>query len=186
VAVSSSPISGIAKRYASALFDLARDEKAVDKVEAELVDLKKALADSDDLHRLVTSPAFSAEDQERALLAVLKKAKASKLLASFLGIVARNRRLFALPGMIDAFQVMAAEARGEVAADVTSAEPLKDAQRKSLSTALKDAFGRDVTLNEIVDPAILGGLIVKVGSCMVDTSLRTRLNSLKIAMKEVG
>ena len=183
---SSSLTSGVAGRYAAALFELADGAGAIDAVESDLVAIQAMLDDSADLKRLVESPAFSTDEQSRAMAALLGKAGIKGLTAQFVGVVASNRRLFALPGMIKAYKAMAADKRGEIAADVTSAIPLTDAQRTELGKALKDKLGSDVALNEHVDPSILGGLIVKVGSRMIDTSLKTKLNALKYAMKEAG
>ncbi len=179
-------VSGVAQRYASALFELALESGTVDAVEADLTRFTALLTESEDLTRLVKSPVFAAEDQARAMSAVLDKAGISGLVGNFVKVAANNRRLFAVPGMIVAFRAMVARHRGEVTAEVTSAEPLSDAQTASLKDALKAQLGKDVTLATSVDPALLGGLVVKVGSRMVDTSLRSKLNSLKIAMKEVG
>lgn len=183
---SSSLTSGVAGRYAVALFELAEGGNAVDSVESDLNTIQTLLDESADLRRLVESPAFTAEDQGQALLAVLKKAGIKGLTTQFIGIVASNRRLFALPGMIKAFKAMAADKRGEISADVTSAIALTKAQREALSASLKEKLGSDVLLTEHVDASILGGLIVKVGSRMIDTSLKTKLNALQYAMKEVG
>lgn len=182
----SSSISGVAGRYAAALFDLARDESAIERIEGELASFARMLDDSDDLRRLVSSPAFSAEDQERAITAIVDKAGITGLTANFLRLVAKNRRLFAVPGMIEAFRELAARHRGEISAEVTSAHPMSDAQVTALKAALKETLGKDVTLSARVNPAILGGLIVKVGSRMIDTSLRTRLMTVKTQLKEVG
>lgn len=181
-----SPVSGVAERYASALFDLARDESAIESVEADLTGLAALIADSDDLGRLIRSPVFSADEQQRAIGAVADKAGITGLAGNFLRLVARNRRLFALPGIIQAFRAMAAAKRGEMTAEVTSAQPLSDDQVAALKAALKENLGKDVTLAASVNPAILGGLIVKVGSRMIDTSLRTRLMTVKTHLKEVG
>ena len=183
---SSSLTSGVAGRYAAALFELADGAGAVDAVEADLDTLKAMLDGSADLRRLVGSPAFSTGDQWKAMEAILGRAGIAGLTVRFIGVVAANRRLFALPGMIRAYKALAADRRGEIAADVTSAIPLTDAQRAELGRALKDRLGSDVALNERVDPSILGGLIVKVGSRMIDTSLKTKLNALKYSMKEAG
>lgn len=187
---SSSLTSGVAGRYAAALHELAASAKggakAIDAVESDLDGLQGLLDQSDDLRRLVQSPAFTKEAQGKALAAVLDKAGIKGLTAQFIGVVADNRRLFALPGMIKAFKQMAAEGRGEIAAQVTSAIALTAAQRKALSESLKEKLGSKVTLSETVDPSILGGLVVKVGSRMIDTSLKTKLNALKYAMKEAG
>ena len=187
---SSSLTSGVAGRYAAALFELAQNAKggakAIDAVESELTGIQTLLDESDDLRRLVESPAFTADDQATALAAVLDKAGVKGLTAQFIGVVASNRRLFALPGMIKAFRQMAADKRGERSAEVTSAVALNKTQREALAKSLKEKLGTDVALQEAVDPSILGGLIVKVGSRMIDTSLKTKLNALKYAMKEVG
>lgn len=182
----SSPLSGVADRYASALFELCTSAAKIKAAEKDLDGLEKALAESTDLTRLIKSPVFASDEQVKAIDAILKKSKMGNLTANFIRVVARNRRLFVLPTMIDSFRAMAADARGEVAGDVTSAQKLTADQRKELKAALKAKIGKDVTLHEIVEPSILGGLIVKVGSRMIDTSIRTKLNSLKTMMKEVG
>jgi F-type H+-transporting ATPase subunit delta len=179
-------VSGVAERYATALFELALEGGHLDAVAADLSRFSALLAESEDLSRLVRSPVFSAEDQLRAVSAVLDKTGLSGLVGNFIKVAANNRRLFAVPGMIVAFSRMLARHRGEVTAEVTSAEPLTDSQVATLKDALKAQIGKDVTLVATVDPALIGGLIVKVGSRMIDTSLRSKLNSLKIAMKEVG
>ena len=186
MAQSSSPISGVAERYARSLFDLALDPKAVAKVEADLSSFERMLGGSADLDRLIKSPVFSAEDQERAIASVVTKAGIGGLAGNFLRVVAKNRRLFAVPAMIRAFRQIAAEQRGEISADVTSAHPLTPAQQDELKATLKGVAGKDVAIAVTVDPTLLGGLIVKVGSRQIDTSLKTKLNSLKIALKEVG
>ncbi len=183
---SSSLTSGVAGRYAAALFELADGANAIDAVESDLKGIKSLLDESDDLRRLVESPAFTKDEQGQALGAVLDKAGIKGLTAQFIGVVASNRRLFALPGMIKAYSAMAAEKRGEMAAEVTSAVALTKAQRDALAKSLKEKMGSNVTLSETVDPAILGGLVVKIGSRMIDTSLKTKLNAIKYAMKEVG
>jgi F-type H+-transporting ATPase subunit delta len=182
----SSSVSGVAERYASALFELARDESSIDRIEGELAGIAKLLDESADFRRLVESPIFSAEDQERAIAAIAERAGIGGLTANLLRLAARNRRLFALSGMIRAFREMAARQRGEVTAEVTSAHPLSDDQVAALKEALKAKLGKDVTLAAHVNPAILGGLVVKVGSRMIDTSLRTRLMNVKTQLKEVG
>ena len=181
-----SDISGIAERYASALFALALESKAIDKVQADLDVFLGMMESSADLQRLISSPIFSADQQADAIAALLVKAKISGLTANFLGLVANNSRLFAVHGMIKAFRGLVADHRGEVAADVTSATALTPAQMKSLKTVLNSAVGKKVQIAQHVDPAVLGGMIVKVGSRMIDTTLRTKLDNLKIAMKEVG
>ncbi len=179
-------ISGMAERYAGSLFDLALEDKSVESVEKTLGEVEKMIADSADFRRLVESPVFSADDQFRAVDAIAKKAGIEGLVGNFLRVVAKNRRLFAVPSMIAAYRRIAAAHRGEVAADVTSAHELSAEQMRELKASLKKVAGKDVAVNLTVDPAILGGLVVKIGSRQIDTSLRTKLNSLKIALKEVG
>lgn len=179
-------VSGVSGRYATALFELAVEEKAIERIAGELDAIDRMIGGSADLQRLVRSPVFSAEEQTRALSAILDKAGIAGLTANFLRLVARNRRLFALQGMIAAFRKLVAAHRGEVAAEVASAHELSDAEVTSLAAALKSSLGKDVQTARKVDPGLIGGLVVKVGSRMIDTSLRTKLNSLKIAMKEVG
>lgn len=179
-------ISGVAGRYARSLFELADEAGALQTVEKDLADFEEMLAVSEDLQRLIDSPVFSADEQYKAINAVLDRAGIGGLTGNFLRVVAKNRRLFAVPQMIRAFRQIAAEARGEVAADVTSAHALTAAQEKELKAALKSAVGKDVAVRVTVDPSLLGGLIVKLGSRQIDTSLKTKLNSLKLALKEVG
>ena len=182
----SSSVSGVAERYAGALFDLAREQHALDFVEADLKSFRQMLDESADLRRLVMSPVFSAEDQERAVATIAERAGILGLVGNFLRLVARNRRLFALPGMIRAFLEMLAEHRGETTAQVVTARPLDPGQTQALRAALREKLGRDVILDQRVDPSLLGGLIVKVGSRMIDTSLRTKLNTLKSRLKEAS
>jgi F-type H+-transporting ATPase subunit delta len=172
--------SGMAGRYANALFELARDAKSLDAVKADLDRFEAMVAQSPDLLRLVRSPVFGADEQARALAAILEKAGISGLAANFLRVIAANRRLFSVRDMIRAFSALVARHKGEVSV----AAPLSDAHRDTLKTALKGATGKDVDLAVRVDPAIIGGLIVKLGSRMVDSSLRTKLNAIKFAMKE--
>nr|WP_210297275.1 MULTISPECIES: F0F1 ATP synthase subunit delta [unclassified Rhizobium] len=186
VADTSQLTSGVAERYASSLFELALEEGAVANVTADLDRFQAMLDESDDLKRFISSPVFSAEDQLKTIIAISEKAGISGFVANFLKVVARNRRLFALPGMIKAFRVIAAKQRGEITAEVTSAHALDAAQETELKAALKGVTGKDVAVNVTVDPSILGGLIVKVGSRQIDTSLRTKLSTLKLALKEVG
>lgn len=183
---SSSLISGVAQRYAGSLFDLALEAKSVAQVEKDLGRIEAMISESEDLRRLISSPVFSTEDQLQAIAAVADKAAITGLVGNFLRVVAGNRRLFTLPGIIKAFYLIAAEHRGEVAADVTSATELTQAQQNELKATLKSVAGKDVTINVTVDPSLLGGLIVKLGSRQIDTSLRTKLSSLKLALKEVG
>ena len=179
-------VSGVSGRYATALFELARDEKSIDAVKADLDRFDAMLADSADLKRLVRSPVFSADSQAKALVAVLDKAGISGISANFLRVLTVNRRLFAASEVIRAFRALVANFKGEATADVTVAEKLSDKNLDALKTALKTVTGKDVTLNVKIDPSIIGGLVVKLGSRMVDSSLRTKLNSIKHAMKEAG
>lgn len=175
----------MAGRYGNALFELARDSNAVDAVKADLERFDALIADNPDLNRLVRSPVFGADEQLRALAAILDKAGIKGLAANFLRVITTNRRLFAVRDMIRAYRVLAARQKGEVTAEVTVAEPLSDKNIGALKDALKSVTGgKDIDLDMNVDPAIIGGLIVKVGSRMVDSSLRTKLNAIKIAMKE--
>jgi F-type H+-transporting ATPase subunit delta len=179
-------VSGMAGRYANALFELARDTRAVEAVKTDLDAFEALLASSPDLQRLVRSPVFTADEQLRALGAVLAAAQITGLAGNFLKLVASNRRLFAVRDMVRAFRTLYAHHRGEVAAQVTVAETLADRHLEALTTALKSVTGKDVQVDVTVDPAIIGGLIVKLGSRMVDASLKTKLNSIRHAMKEVG
>ena len=174
----------MAGRYATALFELALEGSAVDAVKVDLERFDALVAESADLERLVRSPVFSADEQTKALSAVLDKAGIGGLAAQFLLAVTANRRLFAARDMARGFRKLVAAHKGEVTAEVTVAEPLKDEHVAALRSALKTASGKDVDLDVKVDPAIIGGLVVKLGSRMVDTSLRTRLNAIKHAMKE--
>jgi F-type H+-transporting ATPase subunit delta len=186
VAAEDPSVSGVSGRYATALFELARDEKSIDAVKADLDRFDAMLADSADLQRLVRSPVFSADSQARALTAVLAKAGITGIAANFLRVLTVNRRLFAVSQVIRAFRALVAKFKGEATADVTAAEKLSDKNLDALKTALKAVTGKDVELNVNIDPSIIGGLVVKLGSRMVDSSLRTKLNSIKHAMKEAG
>jgi len=178
--------SGVAGRYATALFELALEENALESVEQDLNRFQQAFDAVADLRRLVKSPVFSAEVQERAIAAILKKIEIEGLTANFLKLIAKNRRLFAAPAMVKAFRTLLARHRGQTSAEVVSAAKLEEGQVRALQSALKAALHKDVQLDQKVDATLLGGLVVKVGSRMVDSSLRTKLNSLKHAMKEVG
>jgi F-type H+-transporting ATPase subunit delta len=186
VAAEDPSVSGVSGRYATALFELARDEKSVDAVSADLDRLDAMLADSADLKRLVRSPVFSADSQSKALSAVLDQAGISGIAANFLRVLTVNRRLFAVSDVIRAFGALVAKFKGEATADVTVAERLSDKNLDALKAALKSVTGKDVALNVNIDPSIIGGLVVKLGSRMIDSSLRTKLNSIKHAMKEAG
>jgi F-type H+-transporting ATPase subunit delta len=185
VAGTQSIVSGMAGRYASALFELALEEKALDSVKADLEKFDALLAESPDLERLVRSPVFSADDKLKALSAILDKAGIKGLAANFLRVLTTNRRLFAVRDVVRGYRALVARHRGEVTAQVTVAEKLSDKNLEALKDALKSkTAGKTVDLDVKIDPAIIGGLIVKVGSQMVDSSLRTKLNSIKLAMKE--
>jgi len=186
VAASGTGTGGLAGRYASALFELADEKKSLDAVAADLKSLKTLIDESDDLRRLLRSPIISRGDQARAMEAVLDKAGAGDLVKRFVGLVAENRRLFALRQMIDAYLAELASRRGEITAEVVSAQPLDDASRQRLAEALKRFAGQRVTVDLKVDPSLIAGLVVKVGSRMIDSSLRTKLNRMQIAMKGIG
>jgi len=179
-------VSGMAGRYATALFELALEEHSIDSVKADLDRFDAMIADSPDLQRLVRSPVFTAKEQTTALSAVLEKAGIDGLAARFLKFVASNRRLFATPDMIRGFRTLVAHHKGETSATVTVAEKPTDAHLAAVKDALKAITKKDVQIEVKVDPSIIGGLIVKLGSRMVDTSLRTKLNAIKLAMKEVS
>lgn len=178
--------ASMAGRYASALFDLAKEQGQVSAVEGDFKTLRALMDESADLRMLVRSPMISAHEQANAIDAILTKAGANALTANFLRLVARQRRLFAVADMMKEYAALAARDRGEVAADVATAHPLSDAQMTQLKDVLRIAIGKDVQVNTRVDPALLGGLVVKVGSKMIDSSLRTKLNNLKVAMKGIG
>jgi F-type H+-transporting ATPase subunit delta len=178
-------ISGMAGRYATALFDLAREQNAIDTVRADLDRFDAMVAGSPDLMRLLRSPVFGADEQGKAIAAVLAQAGIGGIAANFIKFVTQKRRLFAVRDMLRGFRALVARYRGEVKAEVTVAEPLAALHLMALKDALKSVSGgKDVTLDVKIDPAIIGGLVVKLGSRMVDTSLRTKLNSIKVAMKE--
>ena len=186
MAQSGSINSAVAERYAGSLYELAAEAGAVAQVESDLARFEALLENSEDLKRLIVSPVFSAEDQLKAISAVADKAGIAGLVGNFLRVTAKNRRLFAVPGIIRAFREIAARARGEVAASVTSAHELSAEQLQELQVALKEVAGKDVAISLTVDPSILGGLVVRIGSRQIDTSLKTKLASLKLALKEVG
>jgi len=179
-------VSGVAGRYATALFELASEANAIDAVSADLNSFSAMIDESADLKRLIESPAFSAEEQVAAIKALLTAAGISGIAGNFIGFVASKRRLFALPGMIAGFRALVAEAKGIVSAQVTVAEEPSAKRLEEIRATLKDVAGTDVDVAIKVDPAIIGGLVVKMGSRMVDASLKTKLNSIRLAMKEVG
>jgi F-type H+-transporting ATPase subunit delta len=174
---------GLSGRYATALFDLAVEAKALDAVAASLATLKDALAQSADLKTLMTSPMVMRSAAAAGVAGVATSLKLDSLTSNFLGVLAKNRRLAALPAIIRDFSALAAARRGEISAQVTAAHKLSAAQQKALAAKLKAGLGRDVALDITVDPAILGGLIVRVGSRMIDSSLKTRLGALGQALK---
>jgi F-type H+-transporting ATPase subunit delta len=173
----------VGSRYAQALFDLAQEQKQVSAVEADLKSLKAAIADSKDLRTLLGSPAFSTDDKAKGLVGVGAKAKFNMTTLKFLGLLASNGRAAALPAVIDAFARLSAAARGAVSAEVTTAVPLTPAQSKGVAAALRQSLGKDPEITTRIDPAILGGIKVKVGSRLFDASLKSKLDSLKFALK---
>ena len=178
-------LPGMAGRYATALFELALEDKAVDAVKQDLDQFDALIAANPDLARLVRSPVFSADEQLKALSAILAKAGIKGIAANFLRVITTNRRLFAVRDMIRGYRTLVARHRGEVTAEVTVAEQLSDKNLDALKSALKSVTGgKDIDLDVNIEPAIIGGLIVKVGSRMIDSSLRTKLNAIKFAMKE--
>ncbi|MDR3494565.1 MAG: F0F1 ATP synthase subunit delta [Ancalomicrobiaceae bacterium] len=186
VAETTSIVSGVAERYAGALFEAAAEAGVIDAVGSDLDAFQALIDESADLHRLVRSPIFSAEEQKRAVAAVLARAGISGYAANVILVAAANRRLFVVPDIRRAYKALVAAHRGEVTADIVSAEPLTETQADALKAALLGvAGGKGITLATKVDPSLIGGLVVKIGSRMVDTSLKTKLSSLKVALKEV-
>lgn len=178
--------SGAAGRYATALFELARDAGELDRAESDLNQLDAALGESRELADLIRNPVYARSEQGAAMGAVADRMGLGPLVRNVVALMASKRRLFALPQTIAQFRALLAEHRGEVTADVTAAHELSDAQRDALAAKLKDSLGRDVKLNVRVDRDIIGGLVVRVGSRMIDSSIRSRLARLQNAMKEVG
>ncbi len=175
--------ASLAGRYAIALFELADEQKALDTVAASLAAVREALAQSEEFRALTTSPLIGRDDKVRAVAAAAEAMKLDPITANFLGVLARNRRLAQLDGVIRAFFILAARHRGEISAEVVSAHPLDDAQVDALRNNLRTRYGSDIAVDLQVDPAILGGLVVKIGSRMIDGSIRTKLNNLALAMK---
>ena len=178
--------SGIAGRYATALFQLAKEAKKLPAVEKDVDALAEALASSDAMGDLINSPVYTRAEGGAAIGAIAKKMKLSPLTTKTLGLMAEKRRLFVLPALINSVKTMIAEEKGEVSADVTAAKKLTAAQQKKLADTLKKTVGKDVKINVTVDESLIGGLIVKVGSKMIDSSIRSKLSNLQNAMKEVG
>ena len=178
--------AGIAARYATAIFEIAQENKSLDSLETSINDLATALGESAELRSLIESPLVSRSDQESAIAAIAKKMNLNEVLAKSLSLMAQKRRLFVVPQLISALREQIAQERGEVTAEVTSAKALTKTQSENLASTLKERVGKTVTINSVVDESLIGGLIVKVGSKMIDTSIRSKLNSLQNAMKEVG
>jgi F-type H+-transporting ATPase subunit delta len=178
--------SGIAGRYATAVFELAQESGALEAVEGDLAQLEAALDDSADLRDMIGSPIYSREDQGHAVAAVAKAMGLGAIATNTLSLMAAKRRLFVLPQVIDQVKALAAEARGEVAAEVTAARPLSQAQLDSLAAELKAAVGKDVSVTVTVDETLIGGLVVRLGSRMIDSSIRSKLAKLQSVMKEAG
>lgn len=183
---SGSLTSGVSGRYATALFELARDANQLDTVEADMVALKEALGDSADLSALISSPIYTRDQQKAGITAVADKMGLSSLVKNTLGLMAEKRRLFALASTAEGILGLIADHRGEVTAEVTAAKPLSDAQRDQLAETLRQAAGKEVKINTTVDESLIGGLVVRLGSRMVDTSIRAKLDALRTSMKEVG
>lgn len=179
-------VFGVAERYATALFELANETGELDAVEADIARFETMRRESADLRRLMKSLVFSNEDQLRAIAAVVEAAGLGVTISNFIKLVAVNNRLSLLGDMFRGFRQMLADKRGEVTADITSATTLSDGQLADLKVALADISGKSVHVELNVEPALIGGLVVKLGSRMIDTSLKTKLDALKIALKEVG
>jgi len=185
VASAAAALSGIGERYAAALFELADAQKSLDAVASDLRNLRALIDESGDLRRLIRSPVLARAEQARAVAALAERAQFQPVTRNLLGLLARNRRLFALPEVIAAFLAQLAGRRGEVTAQVMAAQDLTPAQREAIGERLRRAVGSKVTVDIRVDPELLGGLVVKVGSRMVDASLKTKLHRLQLAMKGV-
>ena len=178
--------SGISSRYAKAIFELAKEAKKVPDLEKDLDALGAALEESNDFRELITNPVYSREQLAAAVSAIGNKMKLTPMVANTLGLMAQNRRLFVLPKLVSTVKGMIADERGEVTAEVTAAKKLTKAQSDKLAKTLKATVGKDVVVNVSVDDSLIGGLIVKVGSKMIDSSIKSQLSNLKNAMKEVG
>ena len=182
----SSTVDGIAGRYATALFELAEDSGSLETVETNLRELREMLAESEDLKRLVRSPIFARAEQARALTEIAKRAGFEDLVVRFAGLLASNRRLFALVGAIDSFDALLAAYRGITRVDVTVARPLDDAQVAALRKAVGGMAKGGVQLQVVEDPGLVGGLVVRIGSRMIDTSIRSRLERMRVSMRKAG
>ena len=179
----STSASGVASRYANALFDLAKERGGLEQAGADLASLQQAIGESDDLARLLRSPIVSREQHARATAAIAERIGASETVRNFLGVLASQRRLGALPAIIDRFASLLAAHRGEETAEVTSAETLDEAQLGSVRDAVAHYAGRPVQLTASVDPSLLGGMVVRIGSRMIDASLKTKLHNLELSMR---
>ncbi|WBU62639.1 F0F1 ATP synthase subunit delta [Paracoccus aerodenitrificans] len=186
VANSASISASIAGRYAQALFDIVKESGEIDQLASQVDDLGAALDDSDELRHVISSPIYTREEQGKAISAVAEKMGLSASLANTLKLMARNRRLFTLPQFVAELRRLVAEHRGEVTADVVSAVALSDEQKKRLTNTLAEKSGKKVKLNARVDESLIGGMIVRLGSQMIDSSIKSKLASLQNAMKEVG
>ena len=178
--------SGIAVRYAHAVFELAQNQDELDKLESDIQNLTEALAKSTGLASLINSPVYSRDAQSKAILAIAFKMKLTKTICNTLGLMASKRRLFVLPSLLERLSVLIADHKGELSVEVTSAKALTKAQSENLSKMISARVGKTVKINATVDEDIIGGLVVKVGSKMIDTSIQSKLNSLQNVMKEVG
>jgi F-type H+-transporting ATPase subunit delta len=177
-------LSGVAARYASALFEVAQDAGSVDAVAGDLGRFDQVVQASPDLARLIRNPVFTAEEQERGVAAILSRVGIAGLTANFIRLVASKRRLFALPDMIRSFRRLVSDAKGIVQAQVVLAERPSDAVMGEIAAALREVAKAEVALNVKIDPSLIGGMIVKIGSRMVDASVRTKLNSIRLSLKE--
>jgi F-type H+-transporting ATPase subunit delta len=186
VAAQTTEQGGLATRYAAALFELADSKKALDAVAADLTQLQRMIAESADLRSMMNSPLLDRAEQTKGMVAVVKAAGFNDLTQKFAGLIAQNRRLFVLPAIIRAFLKLLADRRGEMTAEVTAARPLTSDQQAAVAEAIRKAVGSKVSIDLKVDPELLGGLVVRVGSRMIDSSLKTKLRKLQLAMKGIG
>ena len=178
--------SGIAARYATAVFELAKDASDLKNLESNVEDLGAALDASAELRDVISSPVYSRDDQANVITAVAKKMKLMPIVSNTLALMASKRRLFVLPALVAQLRALIAEEKGEVTAEVISAKAMTKTQTDKLAKAIKSRIGKDVKIDATVDESLIGGLVVKVGSQMIDTSIRSKLNSLQNVMKEVG
>jgi F-type H+-transporting ATPase subunit delta len=179
-------VTGLAERYAAALFELADEHRTLDEVASDLRELRTMLAASGDLLRLIRSPVLSREQQGKAIGVIAERSGLNPLVRNFLAVVAANRRLFAVPAMIEAFLAQLAARRGEVTAQVTVAQELSERQREALNEQLRRSIGSRVSVDVQIDPVLIGGIVVKLGSRMVDASIRSKLQRLQLAMKSIA